>query len=240
MGRRKKTFVLTGEKSASENPIAAEPKPSEESATRVSFSVEADGSPDWERMQEKSREKLREVLQNPEVQRELEVSPAPAPKKREISKSNSEEFGEDEANAFLDMLSGVDSFAASKIYAIPRDVTDRAFAFEDYHRKKLTPPMIRLMNKWAPLVLKTWKDEIGFALVMFSTVNAQVRIMHHLEKQRKKSVPNNVSSINASERAAQEQAAPMAPAPPQAQPEKKTGAVAEREPDFLDAVGFSF
>lgn len=159
------------------------PEIEREKPNRISFNMTPDGAPDWERMLPKTKAQLTELLKSKSVQKELGITEQEAKEITEIG------FGEDEANAFLDLLSSIDAMAASKIYGVPMEITSRAFAFTPDHRKKITPPMARVMNKWGPAFLKTYKDEIGLAVILFSTLNAQVRVMHMLEEQRRKNAP---------------------------------------------------
>jgi len=166
--------------------ISAQPAPVEserEKAARISFFVTDGGMPEWERMLPKTKEQLAEILRSPNVQKELGISPEEAKQIADMS------FGEDEANALLDMIGGINSVAASKLYGIPYEITSKAFSFTPDHRKKACPPIAKVINKWAPMFLKTWKDEIGAAIILFAILNSQVRVMHILEDQRKKNLP---------------------------------------------------
>lgn len=200
--------------------LPSETERNAEKPNRVSFYVTEGGSPDWERMQPKTKEQLSEILLNPTVQKELGFTREQA---EDISKVG---FGEDEANALLDLLGGIDSLAASKIYGIPHVVTSEAFSFSADQRKKINPPLSRILNKWGPSILKTWKDEIGLAMVLTATLNAQVRIMHMLEEKRKKNSPA---------RPPQAGVTPITQ-PAQSKPEEKTVAKTD---DPLENVGFN-
>ena len=168
---------------------------SAEKPNRISFNVTPEGVPDWERMLPKTRAQLTELLKDKAVQETLGLNTEQVKKIEEIG------FGEDEANALLDLLSSIDSIAASKIYKVPHEVTSEAFAFSADHRKKINPPLARVLNKWGPAILKTWKDEIGLGIVLFAVLNSQVRLMHILESKRRKNLtpppaPRPVTSIS--------------------------------------------
>jgi len=190
----------------------------EEKPNRVSFFVTPNGTPDFSRMLDKTKNQLAELLRNKDVQKELGITTDEVKKIEEIG------FGEDEANALLDAISGIDSFAASRIYKIPREVTSVAFQFTPDHRKKINPPLTRIMNKWGPAILKTWKDEIGLGIVLLSVLNAQTTLMHILETRRQRSLqtppaPSKVTNISA--------------APPVPPKEEKS---VDKEPSATDAI----
>jgi hypothetical protein len=245
MGRRPryKINARTGEETSASTPAPSESKSHQESqdnsekiptvipSRRFVLPMSDEKSVAWDQIPEKNLEILRDALKNPDTAKILGIS-KPEETPGEIGFSN------DDANAFLDLLSGVDSLAASKVYKIPKTVTDAAFKFEDYHRKKLNPPMVRLLNKWSPLILKNWKDEIGFGIILVSTLNAQVNVMHALENKRRASLPRNDNITPISGATLERTPAPMpkaeaaktnAPAPT---PDKKP------EVDILEAVGW--
>ncbi len=204
MGRKRKTIrIVNGEIKTSEAPENSEipsndstpetPEPQIEhpeifeNHRRVSFTVDADGHIDFEKLQDKTKIQLKEIFSRPSELRKLGLSP-------QVSKQISElEFGEDEANAILNFITTIDAPIAARMYNVPKEICVKAFTFDEYQRSKLNPPMIRLMNKWGPSVFKTWKDEIGFALIMFSTLSAQVTAMNFLEEQRRRTLPANAS-----------------------------------------------
>jgi hypothetical protein len=160
-----------------------------EKPNRISFNVTPEGLPDWERMLPKTKAQLAELLSSKPVQDVLGISREQAEKTAETV------FGEDEANALLDLLGGIDSFAASRIYKVPSEVTSVAFSFSADHRKKINPPLTRVLNKWGPAIIKSWKDEIGLAIVLVAVLNTQVRLMYILEEKRKKGMPRPVTPI---------------------------------------------
>lgn len=144
-------------------------------------------------------------------------------------KSEELTFGDDESYAILDLLHGFNSNAASRIYKIPHEVTSEAFQFSMDHRKKITPAMNKVLNKWGPLIIKKWKDEIGLGIVMFSVLNSQVRAMHFLENKRRKNLPQTVTLRN--------NVTPISePQTPQQKTEEKPETKSD---DILENVGFN-
>jgi hypothetical protein len=207
------------------NPQTDAPEPpgpdiEREKPNRISFNVTPEGNPDWERMLPKTKAQLTDLLKSKSVQKELGITEQQA---KEISEIG---FGEDEANALLDLLQAIDSMGAAKIFGVPMQVTSEAFAFTLDHRKKMNPPLTRLLNKWGPSILKTWKDEIGFSIIFLSVLNTQVQLMHILEAKRRRlaPAPKPVTPISQ---------APGVPTMPETKPEANAVAV-----DPLAEVGF--
>ena len=97
-------------------------------------------------------------------------------------------IGNDEAEALLDLIQPVTRFAAKKIYKISDTVAEQAFIFSPDHRRKINPPLIRVMNKWLPMLIKKFADELGLGIILFSVVNSQIKVMQMLDYQEKQRI----------------------------------------------------
>lgn len=143
-----------------------------------------EGKPDPSRMRETTKEKLRELYNNAEVLKAIGVV-----KKKESGGDGDLTIGSDEANALLDVIQMVKVPGATAIYKCSPAIAAQAFTDSELQRSKMTPHLAKVLNKWSPLILKTWKDEIGLAVVMLSVVNAQIRTMHILIDSQKAAPP---------------------------------------------------
>lgn len=170
--------------------------------------------PQWERVSAKTVEQLKSIFSSETAQAKLGYKP-PTKEAFEIG------FDATEANGILDLLEVVTSIGASKVFDVPHEITSKAFTYSSLHREKLVPPFAKLMNKWGPSLLKTWKDEIGAGIVFLSVTNAQVRVMRHLEAQHKKAQPRVVTEMPK-----RGEPNPPEPKPPESEPVK----VAEENP----------
>jgi hypothetical protein len=209
------------------------------------FFVADDGTVDFSRMQGKTVEDLKNFVRRPEVKKNLNLETA------QTGGEKDEGFGTLEANALLDVLCGIEAPVASRLYGVPFDICHEAFQFAPEVRSKINPSMIRLLNKWAPLILKTWKDEVGFALVMGSAVNLQIQTMRLLEKKRKDKVDGATKTVIPIRSAESSNPIPQPPPPvPQSSAPSHAPAVSAQSPSQinltakeslnLDAVGFEF
>ena len=176
---RTKKPKLTPDLAPETPPEMATSPPADEDAktSRFSFAITEDGKIDFNGMRNKTKEQLGEMLRDPTAQRELKFTP-------EQSATLEDVFGEDEANAVLDLFGTINSFAACRIYDVPLEITTQAFTFTPEHRRKLTPVYARLLNKWGPSFLKQYKDEIGAAVLTASVLNVQVQKMRVLNTTR--------------------------------------------------------
>lgn len=160
----------------------------------------ADGKIQFERMTDKTKKKFRSLLESPEFIRAIGAEP---PSPAASSPGKLPEIGDQECNMILDLLGTVSGIGASYIYKVPREITAKAFQYTPDMRKKINPNLSAVLNKWAPHFLKSYKDEVGLAIVLFGAVNAQLTVMRILDGQRTKdngtrpTPPRPVSAISA-------------------------------------------
>jgi hypothetical protein len=194
---------------------------SAKTADRLSFFIDAEsGLVQWDRISGKTKTQLEKIFRASETQSQLGYVP-PSPK--EVKEAYEVAFDATEVNAILDLLQVIDATAAAKMFDVPLDITTQAYTFTDLHRSKLTPTYAALLNKWGPSVMKTWKQEIGAALVTVSVLNAQYRTMRALEKARK---PATVTTMPSKKE-------PSAPPPP---PKPAATETDEMAANVLDSV----
>lgn len=208
----------------------------------IRYFVTPDGLPEFDRMQQKTREELKEFVGSETVRKGLGLVNVES----QAAAISEVGFDEDEANALFDALGPINAFAASKMYGVKMEICLRAFTFTPEQRQKINPRTIRLMNKWGPSILKTWKEEIGAGIVMLAIINAQVRTMHLMVESEKRA---GVRPVDNRPRASTPAPAP-APAPAASpmptqrgfpEPERESPAKVETEapkPDMLDTIGF--
>ncbi len=191
-----------------------------EKPNRISFNLTPENTPDWDRMLPKTKEQLKSLLLKKDVQKELGIDT------EKKTGSSSLEFGKLECNGLFDLLELIEPPLASKVFGVPLEITSQAFKFSELHREKGSEALIPLLNKWAPFILKTWKDEIGAAMVLFSITGAQVRRMYQLNETAKPPAKKEPTPIK-------EIPKPVAQKEPVIDPEKKPIGK-----DVLEDVGF--
>jgi hypothetical protein len=140
-------------------------------------------------MTDEDFEKLPPIDNSPEISSE---KPPEKPKRGRPKKDNvieistpTPDVNDDEANMVLDLLTPVCTTAAKRIYNVSDAVADAAFQFTPEHRRKINPPLVRVLNKWLPLLIRKYADEIGLGIVLFSVINAQVKVMRMLDATEK-------------------------------------------------------
>jgi hypothetical protein len=143
-------------------PIPANPSAPEveEKVNRISFPLDANGKPDWDKMHGKTREKVKSLLGDSSVS-----------KTSGVSQPTIEVFDPAWTGTLFDTIGKIEAFAAQKLYKFPPEIADRAFTYSEMEKAKLAGPTAKVINKYAPLWLEQYKDEIALA-GLFVTITA--------------------------------------------------------------------
>ena len=152
-------------KPQAEIPVPANPSIQasvEEKAARLSFALDSNGKPDWDKMHEKTRVKVKELM----GEGATKTATAPAV----------EVFDPAWCGTMFDVIGKIESFAASKLYKMPSEIADRAFTYSQAEKDKLAGPTAKVINKYAPAWLELYKDEIALAglFVMITAMKFQM------------------------------------------------------------------
>ena len=157
------------------NPSAPEPV-SEEKVNRISFPLDKDGKPDWDKMHGKTREKVKSLLGD-----------SSAAKASGVPQPTIEVFDPQWTGTLFDTIGKLEAFAAQKIYGFPAEIADKAFTYSEMEKAKLAGPTARVINKYAPVWLEQYKDEIALA-GLFVTITAVKFQMASMLAQQLKSI----------------------------------------------------
>jgi hypothetical protein len=136
------------------NPSA--PSPIEEKVNRLSIPLTADGQIDYDSMREKTRQKVKDLIGGPR-----DASPKPIV----------EVFDPAWTNALLDTLGKVESFAAVQVLKMTPEIAEKAFSYNEMEKAKIGVPLAKVINKYAPVWMEQYKDEIALAM-LFVTITA--------------------------------------------------------------------
>jgi hypothetical protein len=136
---------------------------SAEDISRVSFPMDAQGNILWDRMREKTKDQLKSILGNPDTAKVLGVE-SPAPPSVEV-------FDPAWTGTVLEALGKMEAFAASKMYKIDSDISEKVFTYSEREKEKIAPPLAKVINKYASTWMVQFKDEIALAF-LFATITA--------------------------------------------------------------------
>ena len=149
----------------------SEPSPIEEKVNRVSIPLTKDGQIEWDSMREKTRNKVKELMGDGATK----VTAAPTV----------EVFDPAWTGTLYDTIGRIEGFAAIKMYGLDPQIAGQCFSFNQEEKDKLAGPTAKVINKYAPVWLEQFKDEIALAMlfVMMTAAKFQMASMLMAQKQ---------------------------------------------------------
>lgn len=137
-----------------------------EKVERISIPLTPNGTIAFDSIRQSTREKLKNILSNPDTAKNLGLSESQAAAVAKV-----EVFDEQWCGAIFDTIGRIESFAAQRMYKFPPEIADKAFSYSALEKEKLSGPMARVINKYAPTWFEQYKDEVALAM-LFVTITA--------------------------------------------------------------------
>lgn len=155
----------------------------EEKQARLSFPLDASGKPDWDKMHAKTRAKVKDLM-------------GEGASRGAVAAERVEVFDPAWTGTMFDVIGKIESFAAAKLYKMPAEIADLAFTYSQAEKDKLAGPTAKVINKYAPLWLETYKDEIALAglFVMITAMKFQMATVLMAQAQKTGAGRPNVPS----------------------------------------------
>jgi hypothetical protein len=141
--------------------VSAATAPGEDIPSRISIPLDSSGNILWDRMRQATKEQLKKTLQSSDAAKMFD-QPVAAPV---------EVFDPAWTGNLYDAVGKMEAFFAGKIYGIPADIADRAFAYSQAEKDTLAGPTAKVINKYAATWMIQFKDEIALAF-LFVTITA--------------------------------------------------------------------
>jgi hypothetical protein len=152
MGRKKKVrFDNPAGDSIPQAAPAPEPKPNGSERIVLTFPLDED-----------STIKLRELLKNPDVLKNV------GPIASEVIRS-------EWCGKLYDGLGKVLALVAVKVKGVPPEIASEAFLFSEAEKNTLAEPTARVVNKYATEWMIRFQDEIGLAFLIVSIISAKTQ-----------------------------------------------------------------
>lgn len=134
--------------------------------------VRDDGSLDVERMKDGTRAQLRDVFTNPRTVREFGAATVPG--------AAAPAFPPAVSQAIVNLLSGVEMLAISKITKAPADIIKRVVPYDENEVKMLTPPIDALLTKYGGTAFAKYGDEVALVLILSTLFTAKLAAVRQL------------------------------------------------------------
>jgi hypothetical protein len=175
-------------------PIDAAVSSADETGERISVAIYLDkstGKVQWDRMQKKTKEQLKEILTNPEISKLL-GSPLP----KEVHNI----FDPSWSGGVLDALALIERVIAQKFFKISSEAAGKAFKFTESDKATVSPFLANVINKYAEKYelnfLRDFKDEIGLVVILSAMTQAKISYAKEIDKQIKL---DSMKRVNGSE-----------------------------------------
>jgi hypothetical protein len=155
----------------------------DETGERISVAIyldKATGKVQWDRMQKKTKEQLKDILSNPEISKLL-GSPFP----KEVQSI----FDPSWSGGVLDALALIERIIAQKFFKVSAEAAGKAFKFSDTEKATVSPFLSNVINKYAVKYelnfLRDFKDEIGLVVILSAMTQAKIAYASKLDEQIK-------------------------------------------------------
>jgi hypothetical protein len=140
-----------------------------DASNRLSLQLNDDGSIAWDRLRESNRERteklLAQWLNDPKLAEKLGV-------KKPIVEIFSAEY----AGSIYDVVGKVEAMLAPRITGMPVHIAQAVFTYTAEEKAMLAGPTAAIINKWAPLWLAKFQEEIQLALLLTTITAAKFQL----------------------------------------------------------------
>lgn len=175
-----------------EAPAPVSASATDESGERISVAIYLDkttGKVQWDRMQKKTKDQLKEILSNPEISKLL-GSPLP----KEVQQI----FDPSWAGGVLDALALIERLIAQKFFKISSEAAGKAFKFTEAEKATVSPFLANVINKYAEKYelnfLRDFKDEIGLVVILSAMTQAKISYAKKIDEEIKLQSMKRVNS----------------------------------------------
>ena len=188
---KSETFTV-GPKEPVLEPQSESPNEAKPERMQVAFDVNPDGSLDTSSMRDRTKEKLRKVLADPNVAAALGITTSPAGLNPNLL------FSEPMVNS---LYTGLESLEQSVfpmfIKNVPAELIREYIRFTEQHRAILVPPTGRILQKHCSEWFLKWQDElfVGTMLLTITIAQCNALIAAAKELKQKQHGPATVTEI---------------------------------------------
>jgi hypothetical protein len=144
---------------------APEPARAKSEADRLTIPLDKDGLPDFGSMRDKTRERVKKIVSDPAVARELGLDDA----KSSPAVSTIPPFL---TRAVVNALSQLDTIVIARITGAPAPIVLAVAPYTQEEKDAIAPALESILNKYGGKVLNKWGDEVAL-LTLLSAITLQ-------------------------------------------------------------------
>jgi hypothetical protein len=141
------------------------------------------GKPDISRMRPIIRERLKALVTDSSVIKQLGIE------KRDAAAPEIQVFDPTWCGTLYDAVGSIEALFAQKMYELSPETAKQIFTYSAAEKEKLAGPTTKVMNKYAAQWMIQFKDEIALAMLLFSLTAAKVMAAKMMAQAQH--VPNN-------------------------------------------------
>jgi hypothetical protein len=133
-------------------------KPPRAENDRLTIPLDKDGRPDFASMRDKTRERVRKVISDPAVARELGITPDAAPAAKVLPRELT--------MAAVTMISQLETIIIARVTKAPAAIVLAVAPYTPEEKELIAPALENVLNKYSPAVLNKWSDEIALTVLL--------------------------------------------------------------------------
>lgn len=156
-------------------------KPAKPEVDRLTIPIKSDGSPDFESMREKTKERVKKLVTDPEVARKLGISAESAPVGSAVPPFV--------AHVAIHALGQLDTIIIARTTNAPPEILAAVGPYTPEQVELLAPAMDRVLNKYGGSLVGKWGDELGLAALLVSITMRKIELAKRAMSDTKRPAP---------------------------------------------------
>lgn len=141
-----------------ETPPAPKPPATKESDSRLTIPLDASGRPDVASMRDRTKEKVRRLISDPDVARSLGVTPDAAPAVAVVPRVITD--------SLVRAIEQIETVLVSRVTKAPAPIVLAVCKYTPDEREAIAVPLEGVLNKYSPKLFSKYGEEIALASVL--------------------------------------------------------------------------
>ena len=186
------------EMAAKEIEDAQQPEETKRNRLQLSFDLLEDGTPDFSNMRDSTRKKVIEFINHPRTATEFGTK-ASTGQVIDLFPMGPDDKYPVMIGSLYNVIGTLESLAAQRFMGLPPEIASRAFTYSEMEKQILSPPTVKVLNKYAPAWLIKYQDEIALATLFINITIAKVNMARHMAKVQPISTAQPASQVESVE-----------------------------------------
>jgi len=173
------TFTVGPEETEFASP-EDDPKSNGKTKDRMAFSFDVleDGSPDLGSMREKTKDRLRQIFNDPKMAEAFGSSRVNQSPPVQI-------FHPAMVDSIYSLFGAIEALVAMRFFEVPEPIAKRIFTYSPTEKEALADPTLRVMNKYASGWFQKYQDEVALVGLLATFTIAKINACTMMMKMQK-------------------------------------------------------